>query len=192
VSAQALRRHGGRDPHLANGARGFLALFGEHEPRQRPEFHGRAAKIHFSKPGYHLASFNMPGGKMMSRSIALATLLAVAPFASAQYFGPGAQGSATKVKAVLDHPVDDQYVVLRGTLTSQVGSEKYMFSDGSEQIRVEIDDDVFPRHRIGPETTVELYGEVEKDFMQSVEIDVDRMLTVDGQAAPVESATTTP
>ncbi|MEZ5446449.1 MAG: NirD/YgiW/YdeI family stress tolerance protein [Gammaproteobacteria bacterium] len=128
----------------------------------------------------------------MKRSIALAALLAVAPFASAQFFGPGAQGSANNVKAVLDDPVDDQYVVLRGNLTSQVGSEKYMFSDGSGQIRVEIDDDVFPRHRIGPDTAVELYGEVEKDFMQSVEIDVDRMLIVDGQAAPVEGVTTTP
>jgi len=128
----------------------------------------------------------------MKRSIALATLLVAAPYASAQYFGPGAQGSANNVKAVLDNPVDDQYVVLRGNITSQVGSEKYMFSDGSGQIRVEIDDDVFPRQRIGPETNVELYGEVEKDFMQSVEIDVDRMLIVDGQAAPVEGATTTP
>lgn len=127
----------------------------------------------------------------MQRSIALAALFAVAPFASAQYFGPGAQGSANNVKAVLDNPVDDQYIVLRGNITSQVGSEKYMFSDGSGQIRVEIDDDVFPRHRIGPESTVELYGEVEKDFMQSVEIDVDRMLMVDGQAAPVESAAAT-
>jgi uncharacterized protein (TIGR00156 family) len=128
----------------------------------------------------------------MKRSIVFATLLAVAPFASAQYFGPGAQGASNNVKAVLDNPVDDQYVVLRGNISSQVGSEKYLFSDGSGQIRVEIDDDVFPRHRIGPETTVELYGEVEKDFMQSVEIDVDRLLIVDGQAASVESATATP
>ena len=67
-----------------------------------------------------------------------------------------------------------------------------MFSDGSGQIRVEIDDEVFPRHRIGPQTTVELHGEVEKDFMQRVEIDVERLLIVDGQAAPVESASATP
>jgi uncharacterized protein (TIGR00156 family) len=132
------------------------------------------------------------GGKMMKRSIVLGTLLIVAPFASAQYFGPGAQGAANNPKAVLDNPVDDQYVVLRGNLTSRVGGEKYMFTDGSGQIRVDVDDDVFPRHRIGPETVVELHGEVEKDFMQSPEIDVDRVLIVDGQAAPVESATTTP
>jgi uncharacterized protein (TIGR00156 family) len=128
----------------------------------------------------------------MKRTITLATLLAIAPFASAQYFGPGAQGSAHNVKAVLANPVDDHYVVLRGSLTSQVGSEKYMFSDGSGEIRVEIDEDVFPRHRIGPETVVELYGEVEKDFMQSPEIDVDRLLIVDAQAAPVESPAGTP
>lgn len=128
---------------------------------------------------------------MMKRSIALATLLAVAPFASAQYFGPGAQGSVQNVKAVLDNPVDDQYVVLRGSLTSQVSSEKYMFSDGSGEIRVEIDNDIFPRHRIGPETVVEIYGEVEKDYMMSPEIDVDRVLVIDAQAAPVEGAAVT-
>lgn len=128
----------------------------------------------------------------MKRSIALVTLLAAAPFAAAQYLGPGAQGAANNVKAVLDNPVDDQYVVLRGNLTSQVTREKYMFTDGSGQIRVEIDEDVFPRHRIGPETVVEIYGEVENDYMQSPEIDVDRVLIVDAPAAPVEGATGTP
>lgn len=127
----------------------------------------------------------------MKRSIALATLLAVAPFASAQYFGPGAKGSTQNVKAVLENSVDDQYVVLRGSLTSQVSSEKYMFSDGTGEIRVEIDEDIFPRHRIGPETVVEIYGEVEKDFMMSPEIDVDRVLIIDAQAAPVEGTTVT-
>jgi uncharacterized protein (TIGR00156 family) len=129
---------------------------------------------------------------MMKRSIAFASLLTAAPFASAQYFGPGAQGASNNVKAVLDNPVDDQVVVLRGNLTSQIGAEKYMFSDGSGQIRVEVDDDVFPRHRIGRETVVELYGEVEKDFMQNPEIDVDRVLIVDAQAAPIENAPVTP
>ena len=129
---------------------------------------------------------------MMKRSIVFASLLTVAPFASAQYFGPGAQGASNNIRAVLDNPVDDQYVVLRGNLTSQVGGEKYMFSDGSGQIRVEVDNDEFPRHRIGPETVVELYGEVEKDFMQSPEIDVDRVLIVDAQAAPIESVPVTP
>ncbi|MCC6713743.1 MAG: NirD/YgiW/YdeI family stress tolerance protein [Gammaproteobacteria bacterium] len=128
----------------------------------------------------------------MKRSIALATLLAVTPFAAAQYLGPGAQSAANNVKAVLDNPVDDQYVVLRGNLTSQVTREKYMFTDGSGQIRVEIDEDVFPRHRIGPETVVEIYGEVENDFMQSPEIDVDRVVIIDAPAAPVEGATGTP
>ncbi len=104
---------------------------------------------------------------------------AVAAPALAQYVGPGAQPAVTSLKAVLDRPVDDQLVVLRGTLVKQVSSDKYIFSDGAQEIRVEIDRDVFPARQIGPTTRVEIVGEVEKDFMTSPEIDVDTLRVID-------------
>lgn len=106
-------------------------------------------------------------------------LLLVAP-AWAQFTGPGAQETLITVQAVLDNPQDDQMVTLRGRILEKVAHEKYAFTDDSGQIRIEIDDEVFPRQQITPDMVVEIYGEVEKDFMQDPEIDVERLTVIRG------------
>ena len=102
------------------------------------------------------------------------SLFMVAP-AQAQFSGPGAQETPTTVQAVLDDPKDDQMVTLRGRILEQVAHEKYAFTDNTSQIRIEIDGDVFPPQQITPDMMIEIYGEVEKDFMQDPEIDVERL-----------------
>lgn len=109
---------------------------------------------------------------------ASATLLAAQP-ALAQYTGPGAQGVAVSVQDILDNPVDDQRVILRGHLVRQVSDDKYLFSDGLKEIRVEIDRKRFPAQSIDEKTRVEIVGEVEKDFLESPEIDVEVMRVVE-------------
>ena len=101
--------------------------------------------------------------------------------ALAQFDGPGAQGDETQVQAILDNPTDDQRVTLRGRILEQVGEEKYLFTDGNAQIRIEIDAETFPQQRITPEMTVQIYGEVEKDFLQDPEIDVERLSIVEAK-----------
>ncbi|MDO5290432.1 MAG: NirD/YgiW/YdeI family stress tolerance protein [Pseudomonadota bacterium] len=103
-----------------------------------------------------------------------AALLAAAP-ALAQYTGPTAQAVATSVQAILDKPVDDQRVSLRGKVLRQVKGDKYIFSDGKAEIRVEIDQHLLPATPFNADTLVEITGEVEKDFMESPEIDVDTL-----------------
>ena len=93
--------------------------------------------------------------------------------AQAQYTGPNAQVTLNNVAAILKNPVDDQPVVLRGYLTRQVAKEKYIFSDGTGEIRVDIDDKHLRGVPVNDKTKVELHGEVEKDFLESPEIDVD-------------------
>ncbi len=110
-------------------------------------------------------------------------MLCFAAPASAQFVGPGAQERVTDVQAILDNPTDDQPVTLRGRILERVGDEKYLFTDGTAQIRIEIDDEVFPPQRITPEMEVEIYGEVEDDFMQDPEVDVERV-TVPGADSP--------
>ena len=110
-------------------------------------------------------------------SLAAASAL-LAGSAQAQYVGPTAGPTAPgNVAAILKNPVDDQAVVLRGHLLRKVGKEKYTFSDSTAEIRVDIDDKVFMNRKIDAKTQVEIRGEVEKDFMESPEIDVD-VLTV--------------
>lgn len=115
----------------------------------------------------------------MTRTLPFAAILLAASFslatmpAHAQYSGPTALVTQNTVGAVLKNPIDDQQVVLRGYLTRQVSKEKYMFSDGTGEIRVDIDDKYMRGLQINDKTKVELHGEVEKDFLESPEIDVD-------------------
>lgn len=94
--------------------------------------------------------------------------------ASAQYSGPSATSFST-VADVLANAKDDAPVHLTGKITQQVGSEKYIFADDTGEIRVDIDSDDFTV-AVDDNTVVEIRGEVEKDFMQSPEIDVDSLI----------------
>ncbi|GAA4033929.1 NirD/YgiW/YdeI family stress tolerance protein [Actimicrobium antarcticum] len=108
------------------------------------------------------------------RDAIFATLLAasLAPIAHAQYVGPSTQKVSISIADILNNPVDNQEVVSRGFLISKVGTEKYLFSDGISQIRVEIDTEDFPAQKIDDKTHIEIRGEVEKDYLESPEIDV--------------------
>jgi uncharacterized protein (TIGR00156 family) len=114
----------------------------------------------------------------------VAMLAAIASFylataAVAQYVGPSSNPSYKSVSDVLKNPVDDMEVVLDGTLSRKIGKSKYMFSDGVAEIRVEIDSKHFPVSTlISEKTRVRLYGDIEKDFMESPEIDVKQVTVI--------------
>jgi len=84
------------------------------------------------------------------------------------YTGGGAQ-SAT-VAEVLKMP-DDAWVTLTGKIDRQIGDEKYQFSDGSGTITVEIDDEDWRGLTVGPNDTVIIQGEVDRELTRR-EIDV--------------------
>ena len=105
-----------------------------------------------------------------------ALLLGSSLMAFAQYTGPGSQMEMTPLQSILDNPVDDQQVRLRGNLIQQLSQEKYVFSDGSKQIIVDIDEDDMPAVPVDATTVVEIVGEVDKDFMREIEIDVDSIV----------------
>lgn len=92
--------------------------------------------------------------------------------AHAQYTGPSDRHAAT-VSSILEQPKDDQDVVVQGRLLRQTGHEKYLFSDGTGEIIVEIDDDDMPRESVDEQTMVELRGEVDTGRHRPPEIEVD-------------------
>lgn len=110
-------------------------------------------------------------------SFLIATTLA-ASAALAQYTGPSSTTQYRSIADVLKNPVDDAAVTLEGHLIKQVGKEKYLFSDGTSEIRVEIDAKDFPPTPIDEKTLVQIRGEIEKDFLTSPEIDVDTLTIV--------------
>jgi uncharacterized protein (TIGR00156 family) len=92
--------------------------------------------------------------------------------ASADYRGPRAAPD-TNVGQILQNPKDDLDVVLQGRIVRQVRSERYVFTDGTGEIEIKIDDKRFPAEPIDDKIRVEITGEIEKDFRKPAHIDVD-------------------
>ena len=67
---------------------------------------------------------------------------------------------------------DDTPVVMTGKIVKSLGGEKYMFQDGTESITIEIDDEDWRGVSVNEKDTVEIRGEIDKDFM-NIEVDVD-------------------
>lgn len=89
------------------------------------------------------------------------------------------QATSTTVKAVLQNPVDDMWVTLRGHIIKKISREKYVFADSTGQIGIDVDDRYFPYGTpITPATLVEISGEIDKEFMSSPEVDVKKMIVV--------------
>lgn len=116
----------------------------------------------------------------LSAIVAMTLGPTISETAHAQYTGPSATVALTTVTAILKAPVtailkapvEDQDVVLTGVLLKKLSKDKYIFSDGSDQIRVEIDSKYMLNLTLDENTRVEIRGEVEKDFLESPEIDV--------------------
>ncbi len=132
----------------------------------------------------------MKGNRSLRHAAALLSLTAIASTAMAQYTGPGARDEAAlatlrTVAAVLEAPVDDQQVVLTGTIVQQTGRETFLFRDGTGEIQVEIDREDFPPGKsIGADTRVVIHGEVDTRALRAPEIDVEQIRLSPAAAGP--------
>ncbi|MBO7093609.1 MAG: YgiW/YdeI family stress tolerance OB fold protein [Spirochaetia bacterium] len=120
----------------------------------------------------------------MKRFIAVLVLAMVCvAFVSAQGFtgekaakggfsdGTNAPSAITTVEKALNMR-DDTHATLRGNIVRQIRHEKYLFKDATGEIVVEIDDDDWGGVTVGPNDTVELIGEIDRDI-NKIEFDVD-------------------
>ena len=103
---------------------------------------------------------------------AIATFFAFSVDANAQYTGPGLAPVTVKEAKKMS---DDTSVVLVGKITQNIGDEKYTFTDATDSVIVEIDDEDWKGLTVGPDEVVEIRGEVDKNFT-TVEIDVDTVV----------------
>ena len=104
---------------------------------------------------------------------------AVSTPAVAAYVGPADSPHGPGVSAILQKPVDEQHVTLQGYLLRKTGHEKYLFSDGTGEILVEIDDKDFPATPVGAGTKVRIRGEVDTGRHRPPEIEVDSLEIVE-------------
>ncbi len=101
---------------------------------------------------------------------------AVTGYAYAQYTGPNVSQQTRSVSDILKNPVDDRRIILDGYIIRKVSHEKYIFSDGTGEIRVEIDDDKLPSSRFDDKVKVQIHGEIDVNDGRSPEIDVDAIV----------------
>ena len=98
--------------------------------------------------------------------------------APAGYAGPSSVALMT-AKDVLAKAKDDQYVKVKGKLTSHKGGEDYEFTDASGKMTVEIDAKRFPQGvKIDHTTLVELTGEFDKETFGKSTLDVKQIKVV--------------
>ena len=118
----------------------------------------------------------------MNKLIAVTSLSLIFGFSSAayaQYNGAAAPrggftGPGLSVSTVAEavKMSDDQPVVLVGQIEQSLGDEKYLFKDATGSVTIEIDNDDWRGVNVGPSDTIEITGEVDKDFFD-VKNDVD-------------------
>lgn len=70
---------------------------------------------------------------------------------------------------------DDARVTLKGRIIRKIDRERYIFSDGTGEITVEIDDDTWRGQQVGPDDMVILHGEIDREW-SNVELDVDHVI----------------
>ncbi|HHG8772100.1 TPA: YgiW/YdeI family stress tolerance OB fold protein [Raoultella planticola] len=85
----------------------------------------------------------------------------------------GPSGSVTTVENAKSLR-DDTWVTLRGKIVQRVSDEVYKFQDATGTVNVDIDHKRWNGLTVTPQDTVEIQGEVDKDW-NSVEIDVKQI-----------------
>ncbi len=106
---------------------------------------------------------------------ALLAMLVFPNLAPAQKGGgfTGPNDSQVTVAEALKLP-DETRVTLVGKIQKQLAHEKYQFSDATGSITLDIDDKRWRGLTIGPDDTVRVSGEIDKDS-DSLEFDVRRI-----------------
>ena len=106
------------------------------------------------------------------------TLLVYGLPAYSQFVGPG-KTTVSNVRSILANPVDDMWVTLKGHILEKTGRDKYTFSDGTGQIRLDIDEKYFPAGVVvTPETHIQISGEVDVEHYRSPELDVKNLVVL--------------
>lgn len=108
---------------------------------------------------------------MKKRMFAALALGLVATGAMAQFTGPSSAGRAATV-AEAGNVRLDTVVTLTGNIVNHIRDDYYTFRDGTGEMRVEIERDVWRGREVTPETKVRITGEVERGFRWRY-IDVD-------------------
>jgi uncharacterized protein (TIGR00156 family) len=100
-----------------------------------------------------------------------ALLVLILVSASAQQGGYKGPGAAVITITEAKHLRDDSPVILRGKIERFLGDEKYLFSDETGNITIEIDNRIWGTLSVDQNDTVEITGEIDRGF-RGTEVEV--------------------
>lgn len=66
------------------------------------------------------------------------------------------------IAQVMEQPKNTN-VTMRGYITKRLGDDKYNFSDGTDNIVIEVDDKIWRGQVVSPKEQVVIWGELDKD-----------------------------
>lgn len=122
----------------------------------------------------------------MKKSLAVLLMCVTVP-ALAQFGSPVAK---TDVQSIIGAPDDGQRVLLRGTIVGNMGDEEYLFTDGTGNIRLAIEDRLLWGQMLSKDARVEIEGEVDEHlFSNALDISVERVQVLKGSAKSGSKAT---
>jgi uncharacterized protein (TIGR00156 family) len=110
---------------------------------------------------------------MNRKGLVLAAAVLVSAFCAvnAQQGGYTGPGAAVVTAAEAKNLRDDSPVLLQGKIERFLGDEKYVFSDESGSIIVEIDNKIWGTLSVNQNDTVEISGKIDRDF-RKIEVEV--------------------
>lgn len=107
----------------------------------------------------------------------LVLLISFSGIAYGQFQGPGSEARLYSVKEIKESASkldrSDTIVKLKGYIVKQVNKDTFEFKDFTGTIRIEIDRKVMPSRSFDDKTEVVLTGEVDYDFLEGTEIEVE-------------------
>ena len=117
------------------------------------------------------------------KKLALATLLALSTSAAFAGFNGntaqggfqgGNQGQQLTVKQALSAK-DNSMITLVGNITQQIDGDEYIFTDGSDQIKLEIKNRVWNGLNVDPSDKVKVYGKLDNEAFEKADLEVLRI-----------------
>ncbi len=117
------------------------------------------------------------------KKLTLAAILAIATSSAFAGFNDnaGTQGGfqqpvaeVISVKQALSAK-DNSMVTLVGNITKQIDDDEYLFTDGSEQIKVEIKKRVWNGLNVGPQDKIRISGKLDNEAFEKAEVEVYRL-----------------
>ena len=88
-------------------------------------------------------------------------------------FQSGTQ-SAISVKQALK-ATDNSMITLEGNITQQIDDDEFWFTDGTGQIRVEIERQVWNGLNVGPNDKIRIFGKLDNEVFDRAELEVLRI-----------------